>query len=147
MKDFVEDIVKSIENVMYASVNDMAFSMRDKLQSHIDTGNLITSISTGTEREGDKINAYIDITAENDGTWYPEFLEYGSGQHRVDGTGRQDPWRYKDIHGKWHTTTGSRPYPFIRPSVAEHISELNDKIGFALKDGVDEFFDDVRYKK
>lgn len=35
--------------------------------------------------------------------------EFGTGQYALHGDGRKTPWKYKDINGKWHTTTGKRP--------------------------------------
>ena len=32
--------------------------------------------------------------------------EFGTGIHAKNGDGRKTAWRYKDRHGKWHTTKG-----------------------------------------
>ena len=35
--------------------------------------------------------------------------EFGTGEYAVNGNGRKTPWRYQDVRGNWHTTTGKRP--------------------------------------
>lgn len=35
--------------------------------------------------------------------------EFGTGEYALKGNGRKTPWHYKDIKGKWHTTTGKKP--------------------------------------
>lgn len=35
--------------------------------------------------------------------------EFGTGQYALHGDGRKTPWKYEDVKGKWHTTTGKRP--------------------------------------
>ena len=109
----------------------MARSMIEK--APVDTGQLVGSITSRTERTPTEINAYIDIGAKSEnGAWYAEFVEYGTGIYNENGDGRQTPWRYKDREGNWHTTSGQEPQPFIRPAVAEHIGELDEKIKMAM---------------
>ena len=135
-------VVKQLETQMKTTADNMAVDMRQHLQDgkHIDTGQLINSISTRTENTGTEINAYIDIGAESEnGAWYAEFLEFGTGIYNESGNGRQSPWQYKDRKGNWHTTQGMEADPFIRPSVAAHIGELED--------GIKQAMDLKRYKK
>ena len=116
-------------------VEAMAEDMRSSLEAggHIDTGNLINSIHSGTTQDGDTITGYVDIDAESaEGTWYAEFLEFGTGVHNENGDGRQTPWRYKDRHGEWHTTSGMQADPFIRPAVAAHIGDLDRAVSESL---------------
>lgn len=35
--------------------------------------------------------------------------EFGTGEYAINGDGRKTPWRYQDVHGKWHTTKGKKP--------------------------------------
>ena len=30
------------------------------------------------------------------------------------------PWNYKDDEGNWHSTTGMKPHPFMRPALNEN---------------------------
>lgn len=128
-----EGVVRGIMVQMEKTGEDIAQSMRDKLIAgdHIDTGELVSSIHVDTEQDGGEINTYISIDAKNNGTWYAEFIEFGTGIHNENG-GRQTPWKYKDRNGEWHTTQGMEADPFIRPSVAEHIGEFEDGIKTAM---------------
>lgn len=59
--------------------------------------------------------------------------EFGTGEYAVKGDGRQTPWKYKDRHGKWHTTRGKKPqgtltkaFTKMRPII---ITELRNRMG------------------
>ena len=53
---------------------------------------------------------------------YAVYVEHGTGLFAYDGKGRAAtaehpiPWRYKSADGKWHTTSGVRPRPFLIPA-------------------------------
>lgn len=130
-----ENVIIGVQMKMAEVAEHIAEDMRQHLADggHIDTGNLYNSISTKTERTDKEINAYIDIGAESDeGAWYAEFIEFGTGIYNENGDGRQTPWRYQDREGNWHTTSGQQADPFIRPSVAAHIGELDQGIKEAM---------------
>ena len=47
-------------------------------------------------------------------------VEYGTGLFAESG-GRMDvPWNYQDDEGKWHSTSGQKPQPFMRPALEEN---------------------------
>ena len=63
---------------------------------------------------------------------YAPYIEYGTGLF-AEGNGRKDvPWNYQDDKGKWHSTSGLKPQPFMRPSLDEN----RQKILEILKEGV-----------
>ena len=35
--------------------------------------------------------------------------EFGTGEHALEGNGRQGGWAYKDAKGEWHFTKGKKP--------------------------------------
>ena len=45
--------------------------------------------------------------------------EFGTGEYTVNGNGRKTPWRYQDVRGNWHTTTGKRPSRAFEKAKAE----------------------------
>ena len=45
--------------------------------------------------------------------------EFGTGEYAVNGNGRKTPWRYQDVRGNWHTTTGKRPSRAFEKAKAE----------------------------
>lgn len=51
---------------------------------------------------------------------YAPYVEYGTGLFAESG-GRMDvPWHYQDDEGNWHTTSGQKPQPFMRPALEEN---------------------------
>lgn len=140
--DLKNGIINGVKARMQMCAERMAEDMRKSLDAggHIDTGNLINSIHTSGETNDAEISVYVDIDAVSEnGTWYAEFLEFGTGIYNERGNGRQTPWKYKDRHGVWHTTQGMQADPFIRPAVAAHIGELEE--------GVQEEMSLERYKR
>lgn len=57
--------------------------------------------------------------------------EFGTGEYAVNGNGRQTPWKYKDRHGKWHTTKGKKPqrtltkaFEKVKPKIEARLREI-----------------------
>ena len=72
------------------------------------------------------------ITSKVDGTIgmvftpleYAPYVEYGTGLFAENG-GRQDvPWNYQDDEGNWHSTSGMKPQPYMRPALYENREEI-----------------------
>lgn len=65
---------------------------------------------------------------------YAPYVEYGTGLFAEEG-GRQDvPWHYKDDEGEWHSTSGQKPQPFMRPALNENREQILRILKEALKD-------------
>lgn len=63
---------------------------------------------------------------------YAPYVEYGTGLFAEEG-GRSDvPWNYQDDEGNWHTTSGQKPHPFMRPALTQN----REKIIKILKEGL-----------
>lgn len=71
---------------------------------------------------------YIGTNSE-----YGPYLEFGTGKY-VSG-GRQTPWHYQDAKGQWHTTTGQKAQPYLKPAVADHQQTYQNIIQDELKNG------------
>lgn len=57
---------------------------------------------------------------------YAPYVEYGTGLFAENG-GRTDvPWRYKDDEGEWHSTSGMKPHPYMRPALNENRNKILD---------------------
>lgn len=55
---------------------------------------------------------------------YAPYVEHGTGLFAED-KGRKDvPWCYKDDEGNWHTTSGQKPQPFLRPALYSNAQEI-----------------------
>ena len=55
---------------------------------------------------------------------YAPYVEYGTGLFAEKG-GRQDvPWSYQDEEGNWHSTSGMKPSPYMRPALQENREKI-----------------------
>lgn len=56
---------------------------------------------------------------------YAPYVEYGTGLFAEGGNGRKDvPWHYQDEEGNWHTTSGMKPHPYMRPALEENQTKI-----------------------
>ena len=78
----------------------------------VDDGVLRASITHDVEgTEG-----YIGTNVE-----YAPYVHQGTGIYAVKGDGRKEvPWSYQDAEGKWHTTKGQKPNPFLQKAIDEN---------------------------
>jgi HK97 gp10 family phage protein len=65
---------------------------------------------------------------------YAPYVEYGTGLFAENGGRQYVPWSYQDDEGKWHSTKGMRPHPYMRPALEEN----RDKILRIIKEGLGE---------
>ena len=85
-----------------------------------DTGALRRSITSNVSEEADYIVGTIYTPLE-----YAPYVEYGTGLFAENGNGRSDvPWSYKDDEGKWHSTFGQHPQPYMRPALEENKEKI-----------------------
>lgn len=90
----------------------------------VDTGNLRNSITHVVDPE--ELICYVGSDVE-----YAPYVEFGTGVNYAGG--RRTPWAYQDANGEWHKTSGQKAQPFIRPSIADHISEYERLVQKELK--------------
>ena len=80
-----------------------------------DSGNLRRSITSKVEN-----NEGVIFTP----LFYAPYVEYGTGLF-AESDGRTDvPWNYQDDKGNWHSTSGMKPQPFMRPALYENREEI-----------------------
>lgn len=85
-----------------------------------DNGALRRSITSEVQKEGGDIVGVVYTPLE-----YAPYVEYGTGLFAEDGNGRKDvPWHYKDDKGEWHSTSGQKPQPFLRPALEENREQI-----------------------
>lgn len=76
-----------------------------------DTGELRRSIASKVENGVGEVFTPLE---------YAPYVEYGTGLFAEAG-GRSDvPWSYQDDSGEWHSTSGQKPQPFMRPALDEN---------------------------
>ena len=80
-----------------------------------DSGDLRRSITSKVEN-----NEGVIFTP----LFYAPYVEYGTGLF-AESDGRTDvPWNYQDDEGNWHSTSGMKPQPFMRPALYENREEI-----------------------
>lgn len=56
--------------------------------------------------------------------FYAPYVEFGTGLFAEE-NGRKDvPWCYQDEKGEWHTTSGMKPHPYLRPALEENREQI-----------------------
>ena len=85
-----------------------------------DNGDLARSITSKVETSGGEVTGTVFTPL-----FYAPYVEYGTGLFAEDGNGRKDvPWHYKDDKGEWHSTSGQKPQPFMRPALDENREQV-----------------------
>lgn len=100
-----------------------------KRNTPVDTGQLKGSWDYKVQEH--KGEAVIGSPLEN-AIWN----EFGTGQYALHGDGRKTPWKYKDIKGKWHTTTGKRPNRSLFYAFERLKPKLQTALANKLKEGM-----------
>lgn len=86
-----------------------------KMKAPKDSGELRRSITSKVE----DMKGIIFTPLE-----YAPYVEYGTGLFAESG-GRMDvPWCYQDDEGNWHSTSGMKPQPYMRPALDENREEI-----------------------
>ena len=63
---------------------------------------------------------------------YAPYVEFGTGLFAESGGRKDVPWCYKDDAGEWHSTSGMKPQPFMRPALNENREQIKRIIGEAI---------------
>lgn len=94
-----------------------------------DTGELRRSIKSEIRSKGDEIVGVVFTPLE-----YAPYVEFGTGLFAEE-QGRADvPWHYQDDEGKWHSSSGQRPRPFLRPALDENRERILEILSEAILD-------------
>lgn len=114
----------ALESAAIAWLHEAAGELESQVKRNtpVDTGQLKGSWDYKVDESAQK--ATIGSPLEN-AIWN----EFGTGQYALHGDGRKTPWKYQDVKGKWHTTTGKRP----RRSLHNSFESLKNKLQKALE--------------
>lgn len=132
--DGLETVLESIEDI--ADVNGIKSAMGKccalversaKQNAPKDTGNLRNSITSEVRLIDGAITGVVYTPLE-----YAPYVEYGTGLFAEEGGRSNVPWKYQDDEGNWHSTSGQKPQPFMRPA----LNENRNKIKQILQEGV-----------
>ena len=82
-------------------------------------GDLRRSIESRVEQNGDDLQGVVFTPL-----FYAPYVEFGTGLFAEE-KGRKDvPWVYQDEKGEWHTTSGMKPHPYLRPALEENREQI-----------------------
>lgn len=118
----------SLDNIEDALGKACALVERSaKQKAPKDTGELRRSITSKVESNGSDILGVVYTPLE-----YAPYVEFGTGLFAENGGRKDVPWNYQDDKGEWHSTSGMKPQPFMRPALNENREEILRK----LKEGI-----------
>ncbi len=84
-------------------------------------GTLRNSIESKVDVDGKDVIGTVFTPLE-----YAPYVEYGTGLF-AEGEGRKDvPWSYQDDEGEWHSTSGMKPHPFMRPALNDNQKRVKE---------------------
>lgn len=84
-----------------------------------DTGELRRSITSKVEATETDVQGVVFTPLE-----YAPYIEFGTGLFAENGGRMEVPWNYQDDEGNWHSTSGQKPQPFMRPALDENREEI-----------------------
>ena len=93
-----------------------------------DTGALRNSITSKVENRNGHIEGVIFTPLE-----YAPYVEYGTGLFAESGGRKDVPWNYQDDKGEWHSTSGQKPQPFMRPAIEDNRNKIIEILGEGIK--------------
>lgn len=91
------------------------------------TGELRRSITSRVDNEDGNIVGVVFTPLE-----YAPYVEFGTGLFAEEGGRKDVPWHYQDDEGNWHSTSGMKPQPYLRPALDEN----REAIMRILKEGI-----------
>ena len=126
----LDDVLNRIEKLGDTSNIEAALSQAcalversAKQKAPKDTGELRRSITS--KIEGTQGIVYTPLE-------YAPYVEYGTGLFAENGGRKDVPWNYQDDKGNWHSTSGQKPQPFMRPALNETREKIVDLLGEAI---------------
>lgn len=116
-------IARAVENMNTAC---LVVERKAKVKCPVDMGILRGSMFSKVSLSGGRIVGRIGNQME-----YAPYVHQGTGIYATDGNGRQTPWGYMVLRGKYagfHITHGQKPQPFLDKAKIEE----KDRISFIL---------------
>lgn len=121
----MSEVIKNLElfinskltSALVEGVTDMCMDIRNKAVENcpVDDGPLRASITEEVQPVSDGVEGAVGTDNE-----YAIYVHEGTGLYAKDGNGRKEvPWRYQTPDGKWHSTKGQKPHPFLQDAVDE----------------------------
>ena len=94
------------------------------------TGELRRSITSEVRNYGGEVVGVVFTPLE-----YAPYVEFGTGLFAENGGRKDVPWCYQDDEGEWHTTSGMKPHPYMRPALNDNREQIKRILKEAITDG------------
>jgi HK97 gp10 family phage protein len=124
--DGIADIIKALEEKADPQTIETALGKAcalversAKQNAPKGTGELRRSITSKVENDADGVRGVIFTPLE-----YAPYVEFGTGLFAESGGRKDVPWCYQDDEGEWHSTSGMKPHPFMRPALNENREQI-----------------------
>lgn len=119
-KKFNAGLARGLDMLCQQIVGDAAKNLNSSTHGFSD-GTLAASLTYFVDEE--KLEATVGTNVE-----YAIYVHQGTGLYAVEGNGRKEvPWVYKTADGKWHSTKGQKPNPFLRKALEEDVPKYSSK--------------------
>lgn len=132
----IEEVLNSLDNLLDNDKLEKAMGTAcaaveadAKKKAPKDTGALRRSITSKVENDGVNIVGVVYTPLE-----YAPYIEYGTGLFAEEGGRQNTPWSYEDDKGEWHSTSGIKPHPYMRPA----LNDNREKVLNILKEAIAE---------
>ena len=128
LEDIIRDMVDTDKMVAAMGKACALVEKEAKFNAPKDTGALRRSISSKVEVEGKEVIGTVFTPLE-----YAPYVEYGTGLFAESGGRKDVPWNYQDDKGEWHSTSGQKPQPFMRPAIEDNRNKIIEILGEGIK--------------
>ena len=130
----VNEVVDSLKDAISDKAMEMALGKACALVERAakenapkGNGELRRSITSKIEQDGNDLVGVVYTPLE-----YAPYVEFGTGLFAEEGGRKDVPWHYQDDEGNWHSTSGMKPQPFLRPA----LNENREQVLRILKEGM-----------
>lgn len=134
----LDDIIKRLDEMVSDEIIDSGVAKTAALIQG--QAKLLAPVDTGDLRRSIKLNIADGHTAEvYTNSDHAIFNEYGTGtkgDKEVAHTTKES-WVYKGTDGKYHTSHGMMPRPFMRPAAEEGARQAAEIFSRIIKEGED----------
>lgn len=122
--DNTDKLIREIKRASERGITKAANAVKNQavVNAPVQYGALSRSIEDNVFQRGNQIVGHVGTNSD-----YAMFVEKGTGEFAENGQGRSTAWSYQGADGRWHTTTGQKPQPYLEPAFDE------EKIKDAIK--------------
>lgn len=132
--DGMEEVLESLESLVDVSKLGIGIGRACALVERAakekapkGTGELRRSITSKVETNGNDVVGIVFTPL-----YYAPYVEFGTGLFAEEGGRKDVPWCYQDDKGEWHSTSGMKPQPYMRPALNENREQIKRIIGEAI---------------